>query len=146
MRGLSTVWLGLIAIVLLSLTACNPEVLHASAPIRLKDPWLRWQPETNSGELYLYLINKSSTDDALVGASSEAATTVEFYNNPLGAALTAIEPVPAIDLPVENGVFLLPGGPHIKLIGLTDLTSGQLVPITLKFERAGEVSFFVEAH
>lgn len=146
MKGLSTIWLGLMIIISLSLAACNPEILHASAPIRIKDPWLRWQPETNSGELYFYLVNKSPVDDTLIEALSEAATTIEFYNNPPGEALADTAQVPVIELPVESGIILMPGGPHLKLIGLTDVTPGQLVPITLKFEQAGEFSFYVEAH
>jgi copper(I)-binding protein len=130
-----------------SLPACNAEMLHASAPVRIKDPWLRLQPETNSGELYFYLTNKSLVDDALIEARSEKTASVEFYNSIPGQSFSSLEPVAAFELPVESGLILLPDGPHIKLVGLDDdLAPGRLVPITLKFEQAGEFSFYVEAH
>ncbi len=120
-------------------------MLHAKAPIRIQDPWLRWDPDTNTGELYFYLSNSGPVDDALLEARSEAATEVEIYYALPGNNLTAIEQVSTIELPVERSIILLPGGPHLKLLGLTDVTPGQLIPITLKFEHTGEFSFYVEA-
>ena len=145
MRNLLIV-LGFIVATVFSLTACNPEVLHASAPLRIKDPWLRWQPETNSGELYFYIANKSTTDDALIAVKSKMATQVEMYNVPFEKKFSDVVLVPSIELPVEQALFLVPGGPHIKLIGLSDITPGKLIPITLEFEQAGEFSFYAEAH
>ncbi len=137
--------LGLITIAVLGLSGCNADMLHARAPIRIKNPWLRWYPETNSGELYLYLANPGEVDDTLLGASSETVSTIEIYNAPPGNHLTEIEQVSSINLPVNSGIILLPDGPHLKLVGLTNVTPGQIIPITLKFEQAGEFSFYVEA-
>ncbi|MCX8135061.1 MAG: copper chaperone PCu(A)C, partial [Roseococcus sp.] len=40
-----------------------------------------------------------------------------------------------------GSVSLQPGGLHLMLIGLTQpLVAGQSVPVTLRFERAGEVT------
>jgi len=51
-----------------------------------------------------------------------------------------MRPVPAIDLPAGQEVQFRPGGLHIMLIGLTaPLRQGEQVPVTLVFERAGEV-------
>jgi copper(I)-binding protein len=51
-----------------------------------------------------------------------------------------MRPVPAIDLPAGQAVQLAPGGLHLMLIGLTQaLNQGGRVPVTLVFERAGEV-------
>ena len=135
-----------ITLTFFSLTACNTEMLHASAPIRIKDPWLRWYPETNTAELYFYIVNKSDADETLLEVSSEVAANVEFYNAPAGEGFTDVENVQTIDLPVETGFIFLPDGPHLKLTGIEGgLTPGQLVPITLKFKHAGEHSFYVEA-
>lgn len=147
MKPVSAQFFIFIALAVFSLTACNPDVLHASAPVRIKDPWLRWNAETNTAELYFYIANHSPVDDALVAAGSALATDVEFYSAPAGKTISDIEQVPAIELPVETGLILLPGGPHIRLTGLKEeLTPGKLVPITLKFKLAGEFSFYVEAH
>jgi len=49
--------------------------------------------------------------------------------------------VEAIELPAGKTVELKPGGLHIMLMGLkAPLKAGSSVPLTLKFEKAGEVS------
>jgi copper(I)-binding protein len=48
--------------------------------------------------------------------------------------------VDAIPVPARGAVTLRPGGLHLMLIGLTrPLAAGETVPVTLRFERAGEV-------
>jgi copper(I)-binding protein len=48
--------------------------------------------------------------------------------------------VTAIDLPAKGVVELQPGGLHLMFIDLkAPLKSGDVVPVKLKFERAGEV-------
>ena len=54
---------------------------------------------------------------------------------------------PVADIPVPAGqtVRLRPGGLHVMLIGLTEpLRQGATVPLTLRFERAGEVTVQLE--
>ena len=49
--------------------------------------------------------------------------------------------VEAIALPAGKVVKLEPGGLHVMFIGLKQpLALGSKVPVTLKFEKAGEVS------
>jgi copper(I)-binding protein len=51
-----------------------------------------------------------------------------------------MRPVEAIEIPAGQTVTLQPGGFHLMLIGLKEpLIQGQAVPVTLRFERAGEV-------
>ena len=46
----------------------------------------------------------------------------------------------AIDLPAGKTVEFKPGGLHVMFIGLKQpLAIGSKVPVTLKFEKAGEV-------
>lgn len=147
MKRKPILWLYLMTLlVFVTLTACNAGVLHTSAPIRIKDPWLRRAPETETGELYMYIANHSDVDDALVAARSEAATGVEMYAVPAGEPASALARVSRIELPVNTGLLLIPGGPHLELVGLREAAAGQLVPIVLEFERAGEFAFYVEAH
>jgi copper(I)-binding protein len=52
-----------------------------------------------------------------------------------------MRPVADIPVPANGSVTLQPGGLHLMLIGLTQpLAVGQSVPVTLRFERAGEVT------
>jgi copper(I)-binding protein len=48
--------------------------------------------------------------------------------------------VPSIEIPPGRTVTFGPGGLHLMMIGLTrPLRQGETVPVTLRFERAGEV-------
>jgi copper(I)-binding protein len=48
--------------------------------------------------------------------------------------------VPAIEIPAGQTIELKPGGLHVMFIGLTQtLNVGATFPLTLRFEKAGEV-------
>ena len=50
-----------------------------------------------------------------------------------------------IEVPAGGQVELKPGGYHVMLIGLTrDLTDGEKFPLTLQFEKGGEVTVEAE--
>jgi copper(I)-binding protein len=54
---------------------------------------------------------------------------------------------PVADIPIPPGetVRLRPGGLHVMLIGLKEpLRQGTTVPLTLRFERAGETTVQLE--
>jgi periplasmic copper chaperone A len=53
--------------------------------------------------------------------------------------------VDAIDVPAGGKVKLEPGGLHIMLVGLkAPLAAGSSFPLTLKFEKAGELKVEVK--
>jgi hypothetical protein len=55
--------------------------------------------------------------------------------------MMGMEPVARLEIPAGGTVQLAPGGYHIMLIGLTkDLNVGDTVQVTLKFEKAGDVT------
>ncbi|HSQ71610.1 MAG TPA: copper chaperone PCu(A)C, partial [Rubrivivax sp.] len=53
--------------------------------------------------------------------------------------------IPAIEIPAGQTVELRPGGLHVMFIGLTQtLDNGASFPLTLRFEKAGEVKVEVQ--
>ncbi len=53
--------------------------------------------------------------------------------------------VDGIDIPAHSDLTLEPGGYHIMLINLhKPLVAGQSLPLTLHFERAGQVDVTVQ--
>ncbi len=49
--------------------------------------------------------------------------------------------VPHIDIPANGAATFQPGGLHLMFIGLSrPLNQGETVPVTLRFESAGEVT------
>jgi periplasmic copper chaperone A len=122
-----------------------------SASIVVSDPWARASSAmASAGAAYMTIDNTGSAADALIGASSPAATTVEVHEtvamgSPAPGAsgdggMMGMQPVARLEIPAGGSVELKPGSYHIMLIGLKqDLKVGDSIEITLKFETAGEI-------
>lgn len=88
---------------------------------------------------YLKLANKGAAD-RLISASSPAAGAVEIHTMSMEGDVMKMRQVDAIELATGQTVELKPGGYHLMLMGLkAPLKAGDKLPLTLKFEKAGEV-------
>jgi periplasmic copper chaperone A len=93
-----------------------------------------------TGAVYVTITNKGKEADALVSASSDAARTVELHKVIHEGGVMKMRPVQKIALPAGGKIEMKPGGYHFMLMGLKqDLKPGEKVPLTLKFERGGEI-------
>ncbi len=125
----------------LSLTA-TAALAHSykAGEIEIGHPWSRAAPAGVTGAGFMSFTNKGSTADRLIGARADIARTVEIHSNSMEGGVMRMRPVQAIDIAPGAEVKLAPGGYHLMLIGLKQaLAQGQRVPLTLVFEKAGEV-------
>jgi copper(I)-binding protein len=129
------------ALVLLAIPAGAHET--AKGPIRVEHPWSRpTPPNARAGVVYLGL--SSQADDRLIGGSSPMADRVELHKHEMEGDIARMRPVDAIELKPGAMVMLQPGGLHIMMIGLKEsLKAGTRFPLTLRFEKAGEVKIVV---
>lgn len=132
-------------LVLPGLAAAQPHQ-HGAAPaaqagdIAILRPWTRAAGQGGNGGGFLAISNRGAAADRLVGASSPVARVTELHTHIRDGGVMRMRPVPEIEVPAGQTVMLQPGGLHIMLIGLNQLLiPGQAVPVTLRFERAGEV-------
>jgi hypothetical protein len=90
---------------------------------------------------YMTVVNNTDTDDAIIGAATDVAETVELHTVTEGeSGMMQMRPVEEIAVPANGEVELKPGGFHVMLIDLTqDLNEGDTVDLTLTLENAGEV-------
>ncbi len=98
---------------------------------------------TRDGQLvaggYLKLTNKGAAD-RLLSARSPVADAAEIHSMTMDGDVMKMRQVDAIELPTGQTVELKPGGYHLMLMGLkAPLKVGDQIPLTLKFEKAGEV-------
>lgn len=108
--------------------------------LRIASPWTRAMRAGGTGAGFMTIRNTGSAPDRLVAARTPLAGVVELHTHIREGDVMRMRPVPAIDLPAGQEVRLQPGGLHLMLIGLTAaLDPGGRVPVTLVFERAGEV-------
>lgn len=97
-----------------------------------------------------FLLRNAGGSDTLVGASSPAATSISLQiidpttttSTPESAASGGTYmTVDRIDIPGFTDLKFIPGGNQLLLNGVVSpLVTGQTVPITLQFERAGEIT------
>src|SRR4051794_26137367 len=127
---------------LLLAPACFVLPAHAQqqGDIAVTMPWTRAAGQNGTGAGFLAIANRGTLPDRLVGASTPVARVTEIHTHIREGDVLRMRPVEAVDLPPGGTVTLQPGGFHLMMIGLKDpLIQGQSVPLTLRFERAGEV-------
>lgn len=96
-----------------------------------------------TGGGYLTLDNKGR-DDRLVSATAAVAAGVELHSMSMDGDVMRMRRVEGIALPKGQKVALAPGGLHLMFVGLkAPLKAGYTFPMTLKFEKAGEIEVIV---
>ena len=109
--------------------------------VEIDKPWIRATPPgAKIAAGYMTIRNKSGTQDRLVGASSPAAARVETHVNIKDGEILRMREVKGYDIPAKGTFELKPGGAHLMLVDIKQpFKEGDKVPVTLRFERAGEV-------
>lgn len=109
--------------------------------LRIVNPWTRAAGQGMQGGGFLTIRNTGATPDTLLSATSPAAGRLELHTHIRDGDVMRMRPVIDIPIPANGEVSLQPGGLHLMLIGLTrPMNDGQSIPVTLRFEQAGEVT------
>ena len=134
----------LIGSVLTALVAFSGAVLAQSAP-KVEAAWARPTVNGQAGGGGFLKITGGSSADKLVGVSAPVSKTTELHTMEMDGNVMRMRPIEAIDIPAGQTVELKPGGNHVMFMGLTQtLKAGARFPLTLKFEKAGEVKVDVQ--
>jgi copper(I)-binding protein len=113
--------------------------------ITIHQPWVRASlGNAPNSAAYMTLETMSPEPDRLVSGSTPVAAKVELHTHITEGGVAKMRPVAAIEIAPGAPTVLAPGGLHIMLRGLTQkLEAGTTMPLTLVFERAGEVTLEV---
>jgi len=113
-----------------------------SGNLVITQPWSRATPSgAKVAGGYLAIENKGSVSDRLLSASTTAAKKLEIHEMSMNDGVMTMRQVEN-GLAIEPGgiLKLAPGGMHLMFVELkAPLRQREQVPVTLKFERAGEV-------
>jgi hypothetical protein len=111
--------------------------------VHIQDPYARTMGGIGaSGAVFFTVMNHQSGDDRLIDARSDVAQKVELHTHKDdGNGVMQMVHVPeGFVIPAEGTHALERGGDHVMLMGLTrELKDGDMVKLTLVFEKAGEV-------
>lgn len=115
----------------------------SAAEIMVMDAYARvGRPGAPTGAVFMMLRNMGTEEDRLIGASSTAARAAQIHSTEVKDDIVRMRHI-------EDGVPLgagavhefARGGDHVMLMGLTEkLKDGDTVPLTLIFQKAGEVT------
>jgi len=117
-----------------------------ASPIAVEGPWARATPAgARTGAVYMTLANKTSASDRLTAASSDVAAEVQIHEmSVVNGIMKMRQLTDGLAIPAGGSVTLKPGGYHVMLIGLKKpLAAGETFPLTLTFEKAGNISVTV---
>ena len=150
--GVLTVMYGLMAVGQISAGQIEPH--HTS--IQLENAWARRAPlmvqgdqsgrgggamTAGNGAVYVTISNHGTDADALLGASTDVATTAELHATVEQAGKLVMRPLTKFEVPAGGKLEMKPGSYHIMLLGLKqDLKPGEAVSVGLSFEKAGQLS------
>ncbi len=122
----------------------------ASGPeISIEGAWGRPSPKVaTAGAFYMVIKNNGGEADKLVAGASAACGTVELHESYMTEdGAMGMRPVEGgfIEIPAKGQAELKVGGVHIMCIDkLDDFEVGAILPLTLSFEKSGEMTLEVE--
>lgn len=128
-------------VILLITSACGN-----SDGIAVLDAWARPGFRGDNSAIYLTINNQANQGDGLIGADSDVAGGTEIHLSKMDTAGTiTMKRQELVVIPAKDSVELAPGGLHIMLVNLgKDLSVGDTFPVTLEFQRAGDITIEVE--
>jgi copper(I)-binding protein len=130
-------WRSMLAALLVALPA---QAFAQNDTLRVENAWSRVAAAGRVGVVYLTIVD-SGAPDRLTAVASPVSATAGLHESFDDHGVSNMRSVGA--LPVEPGkpVTLAPGGYHIMLTGLKQpLNQGDEFPVTLTFEKAGQVT------
>jgi len=110
--------------------------------LKIHDPWSRATPKgAPVGGGYLTITNTGATPDRLIGGSTAVSKGFEIHEMTMDKGVMKMRMMPnGLEIKPGETVTFKPSGYHLMFTGLkSQLTKGEHVDATLKFEKAGEV-------
>jgi copper(I)-binding protein len=118
---------------------------QAQTAPKVEAAWARPTVNGQSGGGGFLKITGGSANDRLLSASAGVSKLVELHTMEMDGNVMRMRPIDAIAIPAGATVELKPGGNHVMFMGLTQtLKVGARFPLTLRFEKAGEVKVDVQ--
>lgn len=119
---------------------------YGAGELHVRHPWARATPPgAKVAAGYLEIRNSGKAPDRVIGADTPAAERVELHVMSTRDGVMRMRQVGDFEVPARQRLVLQPGGSHLMLVGLKrPLAKGDRVPLTLRFERSGELKIELE--
>jgi copper(I)-binding protein len=135
----------LIVLAALLLPACfaNAHEYKVGA-LEIAHPWSQeLPPNAPTVAAYFVINNQGKTADRLLSVDTPIAGEAQLHEHVMQGDMMKMQHVPSVEVPAGGEVTFAPMAYHVMLLGLKDrslLVDGKRFPITLHFEKSGDVT------
>ncbi|MBP5945877.1 MULTISPECIES: copper chaperone PCu(A)C [unclassified Pseudomonas] len=134
-----------IVIAALLLPACFAHAHEYKAgELEIAHPWSQeLPPNAPTVAAYFVIHNTGKTADRLLSVDSPIAPEAQLHEHVMQGDLMKMQQVPSVDIPAGGNVTFAPMAYHVMLLNPTDrslLSDGKRFPLTMHFEKAGDVT------
>jgi len=135
----------LIVLAALLLPACfaNAHEYKVGA-LEIAHPWSQeLPPNAPTVAAYFVIHNTGKAADTLLGVDSPIAGIAELHEHVMQNDLMKMQQVPRVEIPAGGTVTFAPMAYHVMLLELKDrslLSDGKRFPLTMHFEKSGDVT------
>ncbi|MEN2397825.1 copper chaperone PCu(A)C [Pseudomonas halotolerans] len=117
---------------------------YKAGELEIAHPWSQeLPPNAPTVAAYFVIHNKGTTADKLLSVDSPIAGKAELHEHVMQGDLMKMQPVAGVEIAPGASVTFAPMAYHVMLLGLEDrslLSDGKRFPLTLHFEKAGDVT------
>ena len=117
---------------------------YKAGELEIAHPWSQeLPPNAPTVAPYFVIHNKGTSADKLLSVDSPIADKAELHEHVMQNDLMKMQAVPVVDIAPGATVTFAPMAYHVMLLGLEDrslLSDGKRFPLTLHFEKAGDVT------
>jgi len=134
----------LIVLAALLLPACFANAHEYKAgELEIAHPWSQeLPPNAPNVAVYFIIHNSGKTADRLISVDSPIAGEAQLHEHVMQGDVMKMQHVPSVQIPAGGEVTFAPMAYHVMLLNLKDrslLSDGKRFPLTMHFEKAGDV-------
>ena len=135
----------LIVLAALLLPACFANANeYKAAELEIAHPWSQeLPPNAPTVAAYFVIHNSGKSADRLLSVDSPIAGLAQLHEHVKQNDLMKMQQVPSVEIPAGGEVTFAPMAYHVMLLELKDrslLSDGKRFPLTMHFEKAGDVT------
>ncbi|RON15171.1 copper chaperone PCu(A)C [Pseudomonas frederiksbergensis] len=135
----------LIVLAVLLLPACFANAHEYKAgELEIAHPWSQeLPPNAPTVAAYFVIHNSGKTADRLLSVDSPIAGVAQLHEHVMQNDLMKMQQVPSVEIPAGGEVTFAPMAYHVMLLELKDrslLSDGKRFPLTMHFEKSGDVT------
>lgn len=132
----------------LLLPTCYAEAHDfTKGPLTIASPWSMELPPNAPTVAAYFVISNTGAADRLTGVDSPIAGSAQLHEHVSKDGLMKMQHVETVEIPPAGKVTFAPMAYHVMLLDLKDrsrLVDGQRFPLTLHFEKSGDVTIDVQ--